>query len=538
MSFNKKIKFNTHDSFITIKKQNKKMKKFGLTLLTAFVGGAMALGAYKLIENKYADNMSFEDKQKVYYATSNHLTPAPTTVVSSAGAVDLTQAAAAVTPAVVYIRTTYANQADDQQSQMQKMFGDMFGQRGRPQMASGSGVIISPDGYIVTNNHVVEKAEKIDIVTNDHHNYSAKVIGTDPSTDLALIKIDGHDLPIVKLGNSDAVKVGEWVLAVGNPFKLTSTVTAGIVSAKGRGIGIIGSEDSQEENPFGRTRLRQQGRKTNSSIESFIQTDAAINPGNSGGALVNINGELIGINSAIASHTGSYEGYGFAIPVNLAKKVLNDIEKYGAVKRGYVGINYVDLSDADQVQVNDIKTDKTNGLYITNLLDGSGAKQAGLQSGDIITKVEGNTVYESSDLLERVGRLGPGDKINVTALRGNEEKNFTITLKADAPAPKLATSKSAEELYNKLGASFKSLTAAEKAKFRTHSGIVVTQVRDGGVFDNAEIPVGSVITSVNKQPVNTVEDIDRVLSNMNTSTIVFSGYYPDGSRLVLPFEVR
>jgi serine protease Do len=514
------------------------MKKFGLTLLTAFVGGAMALGAYKLIENKYADNMSFEDKQKVYYATSNHLTPAPTAAVSSTGAVDFTQAAAAVTPAVVYIRTTYANQADDQQSQMQKMFGDMFGQRSRPsgpQMASGSGVIISPDGYIVTNNHVVEKAEKIEIVTNDHRNFSAKVVGTDPSTDLALIKIDGHDLPIVKLGNSDAVKVGEWVLAVGNPFKLTSTVTAGIVSAKGRGIGIIGSEDNQDENPFGRTQYQSRQPKLNKAIESFIQTDAAINPGNSGGALVNTNGELIGINSAIASHTGSYEGYGFAIPINLAKKVLDDIEKYGAVKRGYVGISFAEL---DQDKAKDLKVDRTYGLYVSGVVPGGGAEQAGLKEGDIITKVEGNTVYESSDLQERVGRLRPGDKINVTALRGNDEKNFTVTLKADAPAPKLATSKSAEELYNKLGASFKSLTAAEKAKFRTHSGIVVTQVREGGVFDNAEIPVGSVITSVNKQPVNTVEDIDRVLSNMNTSTIVFSGYYPDGSRLVLPFEVR
>ena len=234
------------------------MKKFGLTLLTAFIGGAMALGAYKVIENKYAGNMNFEDKQKVYFA-SNHLT-SPNATVSSAGQVDFTEAAAAVTPAVVYIRTTYASSGqDDQQNQMQRMFGDMFGQRMRPQgpqMASGSGVIISPDGYIVTNNHVVEKADKIEVTTNDHRNFKAKVIGTDPNTDLALIKIEGTDLPIVKLGNSDAVKVGEWVLAVGNPFKLTSTVTAGIVSAKGRNIGIIGTEDDQNQNPFGRTQYQ------------------------------------------------------------------------------------------------------------------------------------------------------------------------------------------------------------------------------------------------------------------------------------------
>jgi serine protease Do len=299
------------------------MKRIGLTLLTAFVGGAMALGTYKLVEKKYADNMSIDEKQQVYFA-NNKLSSA---ITSSAGEVDFTQAAAAVTPAVVYIRTTYTNTAQNsQQDQLQQMFGDMFGQRmprqNTPQMASGSGVIISPDGYIVTNNHVVAKADKIDITLNDHRQFKAKVIGTDPNTDLALIKIDGANLPIVKLGNSDDARVGEWVLAVGNPFNLTSTVTAGIVSAKGRGIGIIGSEDNQDgdddANPFGRMRRQQQPAtpRLNKGIESFIQTDAAINPGNSGGALVNTKGELIGINSAIASHTGSYEGYGFAIPIN------------------------------------------------------------------------------------------------------------------------------------------------------------------------------------------------------------------------------
>src|ERR1700733_6146017 len=322
------------------------MKKFGLTLLTAFIGGAMALGSYKLLEDKYAGNMSFEDKQKVYLA-SNHFTPV-TSNLSSTGQPDFVQAAAEVTPAVVYIRTTYSSEgADNQQSQLQQMFGQMFGQQmpqQAPEMASGSGVIISPDGYIVTNNHVVDKAVKIEVVTNDHRDFKAKVIGTDPNTDLALIKIEGRDLPIVRLGNSDNVKVGEWVLAVGNPFRLTSTVTAGIVSAKGRNINIIGNEQNDEQqNPFGRTQYQQKP-KLNQAIESFIQTDAAINPGNSGGALVNANGELIGINSAIASHTGSYEGYGFAIPLNLSKKVLNDIEKYGAVKRGFIGVSFQELN--------------------------------------------------------------------------------------------------------------------------------------------------------------------------------------------------
>ena len=515
------------------------MKKFGLTLLTALVGGAMALGGYKLVENKYASKMSFEDQQKMIFA-SNRLSNPPS-ALSSAGQVDFTQAAAAVTPAVVYIRTTYSNQAqDDQQSQVQRMFGDMFGQRVRPQsgpqMASGSGVIISPDGYIVTNNHVVEKAEKIEITTNDHRNFKAKVIGTDPNTDLALIKIDGHDLPIVKLGNSDAVRVGEWVLAVGNPFKLTSTVTAGIVSAKGRGIGIIGTEEQQDsQSPFGRTQLQDQQPKTNKAIESFIQTDAAINPGNSGGALVNTNGELIGINSAIASHTGSYEGYGFAIPINLAKKVLDDIQKYGAVKRGFVGVSFKEL-DPDVAEA--LHTDKTVGLYVDQVVPNGGAAQAGLQHGDVISKVEGNTVYASSDLQERVGRLQPGDKVHLTVLRGNEEKNFTVTLKADAPAPKVAVTKSTEELFNKIGASFVPVNGAQKAKFHVVGGLVVTQVREGGLFDYTDVPVGSIVTDINKQPINSVPDIDRALSNLKNGMVTISGFYPDGTRLRSTIQVQ
>ena len=518
------------------------MKKFGLTLLTAFVGGAMALGAYKVIENNYSGNMSFEEKQKVYFA-SNHLTPpTSTTNLSSAGQVDFTEAAAAVTPAVVYIRTTYAAQTGgEDQSQLQQMFGDMFGQRMRPQsgvqMASGSGVIISPDGYIVTNNHVVDKAEKIEITTNDHQIFKAKVIGTDPNTDLALIKIDGHNLPIVKLGNSDAVKVGEWVLAVGNPFKLTSTVTAGIVSAKGRNINIIGNEDQDEnQSPFGRTRMQDAKPKLNKAIESFIQTDAAINPGNSGGALVNTNGELIGINSAIASHTGSYEGYGFAIPINLAKKVLDDIEKYGVVKRGYVGISFTAL-DPDVAER--LHTDKTSGLYVDQVITGGGAEQAGLQVGDIVKKVEGVNAYESSDLQERVGRLQPGDKVHLTILRGNDEKNFTVTLHSEPVVAKTPTvAKSTEELFNKIGASFVPLNATQKAKFHINAGVLVTQVRDGGLFDYTEVPVGSVITEINRQPIASVNDMDKALGNLQHGVLTISGYYPDGSRLRSTIQVQ
>ena len=508
------------------------MKKFGLTLLTAFVGGAMALGSYKLIENKYADNMSFEDRQKVYF-TSNPSAP----ITSSAGEVDFTQAAAAVTPAVVYIKVTYSNdQSDDKQSELQQMFGNMFGQQMRPQgvqQASGSGVIIAPDGYIVTNNHVVDKADKIVVNTNDHRTFQAKVIGTDPNTDLALIKIEATNLPIVKLGNSDDAKVGEWVLAVGNPFNLTSTVTAGIVSAKGRNIGIIGQEDNQDQNPFGRT--SNEAPRTNKSIESFIQTDAAINPGNSGGALVNTRGELIGINSAIASNNGAYEGYGFAIPINLAKKVLNDIEKYGAVKRGYVGVSFTELNPDVAEQ---LKTSVTNGLYVRELVPGGGAEQAGIKAGDVIVKVENNPVYESSDLQERVGELQPGDKVHLTVLRDGAEKSFTVTLKGDLPAAThtAATSKSAAELFNKLGASFMPVSKEQKAKYHVNAGIVVTQVRPGRLFDETEIPVGSVITSINRHQIASIADMDNAITNTRNGLLVISGIYPDGTSFSNTFQ--
>ncbi|WCT12218.1 trypsin-like peptidase domain-containing protein [Mucilaginibacter jinjuensis] len=517
------------------------MRKIGLTLLTAFVGGAMAIGTYKVFEDKTANSMSFEDRQKVYFASNKSAA-----ITSSAGEVDFTQAAAAVTPAVVYIRTTYsATASSGRDQQMEDLFGQMFGQRARPrssqpQMASGSGVIISPDGYIVTNNHVVEKADKITVALNDHRTYQAKVIGTDPNTDLALIKITATNLPIVKMGNSDDARVGEWVLAVGNPFNLTSTVTAGIISAKGRNIGIIGSDDNgddEDQNPFGPTRNQPATPKVNKAIESFIQTDAAINPGNSGGALVNTKGELIGINSAIASHTGSYEGYGFAIPINLAKKVLDDIEKYGSVKRGYIGVNFLELNEDAAERLN-IKT--TNGLYVNDLVAGGGAEQAGIRKGDIITKVDGTTIYESSDLQERVGRLQPGDKVKLTVLRDGSTKEIAVTLKGDAVAAKttVARTKSAEELYNKLGASFKPLSPQEKSKLHVSSGVVVTQVRAGGFFDETETPVGSVIISINKQPINGIADIDKAITNTHNGMVTITGVYPDGTSFNNTFQAQ
>jgi len=508
------------------------MKRIGLTILTAVLGGSLAFGAGNVTGYQYKDTTGSTNRRQINFESKTPIRSA----LSAAGETDFETAAAAVTPAVVYIRVTYATRENASQDQS----GDVFGQPMRPQgqeMASGSGVIISPDGYIVTNNHVVEKAAKIEITTNDHRNFIAKVIGTDPNTDLALIKINAADLPVVKIGNSDDVKVGEWVLAVGNPFNLASTVTAGIVSAKGRGIGIIGSQQDQEqqESPFGQMPVNHREPALNTGIESFIQTDAAINPGNSGGALVNTKGELIGINSAIASHTGSYEGYGFAIPINLAEKVLNDIEKYGAVKRGYVGVTYKEL---DQDAADALHISNTVGLYVDQVGAGTGAEQAGLQHGDIITKVDGKTVFESSDLQEPVARLHPGDSIDLTILRGNEVKNIRVTLTANAGnlAQRTASNISAADLYNKLGASFKPLTADQKSKFNINSGVMVTEVQPGLLFDSIQIPVGSVITAINKQQVNNTDDISNAISNLKDGNLLISGYYPDGTKFNNMFQ--
>jgi S1-C subfamily serine protease len=294
-------------------------------------------------------------------------------------------------------------------------------------------------------------------------------------------------------------------------------------------------------NPFGGRTRRPEQPKANTGIESFIQTDAAINPGNSGGALVNTKGELIGINSAIASRSGSYEGYGFAVPINLAKKVLNDIKEFGAVKRGFIGVQFSALN-ADRAK--ELNIDRNVGLYVAEVYKGSGAEQAGLAKGDIITKVEGNTVYESSDLQERVGRLQPGDKIRLTVLRDGAEKNFTVTLKADSGVPTdrtaaTAVPKSAAEVYNKLGGSFAPTNQTQKARLRINGGVVVTQVRPGGLLDLSYFEPGTVITSINRQPVNSRADIDKALSNIRGNRIVMGGYYADGERFNnLPIDLQ
>jgi Do/DeqQ family serine protease len=510
---------------------NRNVKRIGLLLLTATVGGAVAIGAYKILEPNSMSGMSLGERQKVYFANN------PSDFTSSTGAVDFVQAAAIVSPGVVHVRTTYnrsmaQNGGNDD---YRDMFEDFFGRRQRSApnpnapapMGKGSGVIVTSDGYIMTNNHVVEDAEKIEVILSDKRVLSAKVIGRDKNTDLALIKINANDLPIVKLGNSDNVKVGEWVLAVGYPLTLESTVTAGIVSAKSRQIGILAPEiDRRNYDP--------NNPPTNSSIESFIQTDAVINRGNSGGALVNTNGELIGINSAIASQSGTYEGYGFAIPVNLAKKVMDDFLKYGEVKRGYIGVTFQELNFDNAAQLG---TKEIDGLYVNSTVEGGAAAIAGLKKGDIIKKLNNIEITSSASLQEKIGTMRPGDKVSLTVLREGKMKSFNLTLKGDAGMKLANSGKEVTEVANSLGATFSTLNDATKKKYGVANGVVVTSITAGKVFDMYEIPKGTIITSINGKGVNNNDQVMAALKQ-NSSMVDLRGVTPDGSTFRVTFPIK
>ncbi|MFI5451179.1 trypsin-like peptidase domain-containing protein [Pedobacter sp. UC225_61] len=513
------------------------MKKIGLIVLAAFLGGAVAIGAYKLLERNN-DNFSLTEKQNMMFANNP-------IKIGSSGAVDFVQAAAAVSPAVVHIKTTYGNSSSDDNGGggMDDMLEQFFGNGGRrlrvPRAASGSGVILTADGYIVTNNHVVENADKIEVVLSNRRKVTAKVIGRDPNTDLALIKVDVNGLPFVKMGNSDNVQVGEWVLAVGFPLDLQTTVTAGIVSAKARNIGILNKNQQptrEEYEEYQRTGKMPE-RPANNSIESYIQTDAAINPGNSGGALVNANGELVGINSAIASETGRNEGYGFAIPVNLAKKILEDFKEYGVVKRGYIGVTFQSL-DADVAEKLNVK--EINGLYVSSVLPGGGAASAGIKEGDIIKKVEGVEIYDSPDLQEKVGRMRPGDKIALTVLKADgSTKNVSVILKPESNislASKSVENKATGATISKLGASFAPASPALKAKFGVKDGVVVTNVEQGKLFDYWDVSKGLLITKVNGKPVNNAADIEKALPTSPNGKTTISGFNENGGSYTISFN--
>jgi serine protease Do len=374
-----------------------------------------------------------------------------------------------------------------------------------PQMASGSGVIISTDGYIVTNNHVINESDNIQVVLNDKRTFTATVVGSDPNTDIALLKIDAKDLPTVVFGNSDELKVGEWVLAVGNPFNLTSTVTAGIVSAKARDINIISSD------------LR---------IEAFIQTDAAINPGNSGGALVNTKGELVGINTAIASQTGSYAGYGFAVPVSIVSKVVADIKQYGTVQRAVMGVSIRDIDD-DWAKEKKIK--RLEGVYVGGVTDRSAAMEAGIKEGDVITKIDNITVKSASELQEQVGRHRPGDKINVTYVRAEKEQTVNVTLRNRQGDTGVVKNKGIEAL----GASFEEVSDELKQKLRISGGVQIVGLQKSSLLSQAGVQKGLVILKINNKSVRKVSDVESIVNANNTAgeqdrALFITGIYPNG----------
>jgi serine protease Do len=443
---------------------------------------------------------------------------------SSGVQTDFTVAAEQSVNAVVHISVKSIQEVNSSMDIFQQFFGNQGQQipQKREQMGYGSGVIISSDGYIVTNNHVVNGAEEVTVTLNEQTDYKAKVVGTDPNTDIALIKIEAKNLPVIPFGNSDELKLGEWVLAVGNPLNLASTVTAGIVSAKARNLGIIDSE-RQQNNPF---RQRDTSQPNSMSLESFIQTDVADNPGNSGGAVVNLKGELVGINTAIMSPTGAYAGYSFAIPVNIVAKVVGDIKEFGSVQRAMLGVIIRNINTA---LANEKKIEVQDGVYVENVADRSGAREAGIEKGDIIKSINGKKVKTSSELQAIVGMFHPSDEISVVVLRDGKEKKIQVKLRN--------TQGGTETLKNggieTLGAAFKELTPEQKKTFNIGSGVQVSGIVDGK-FKQAGIPKGFIILKVNNVRIESVEQLEAMIEEVqknvdqDNSVLFILGIMPNG----------
>lgn len=492
------------------------MKRFGTLILAAVLGSLSTLTAYEWLDK--TDNPDV----KLDYINGTPATKAAYHVNEDGEVVplDFTVTAAKVTPAVVHIRSTQSHTARTPNQQyfdpFREFFGPDFGPRmeNRPSQSSGSGVIINENGYIVTNNHVVQNADIVEVTLYDNRTFKAEVIGTDPDTDIALIKVEQNGLPYLSFVNSDESKVGQWVLAVGNPFNLNSTVTAGIISAKGRNINIINQNQNAEE---GRT-----------AIESFIQTDAAINPGNSGGALVDLQGGLLGINTAIASPTGAYAGYGFAVPSNIVSKIVEDLLKFGAVQRGWLGVQVASVT-SDLVKEHDLQT--TTGAFISDFAkEESAARQAGIQKNDVIVKIDDTPIRSSTALIEHIGRHRPGDKISVTVNRKGKEITIPVVLKNREGS---TTVIKAEERsgYAALGLEVENVDPATLKKLDLKNGVKVKALGNGKLSRFTDMREGFIITKVNDMPVKSVKEFNDIIKNKKEGEIVtLSGTYEDFPR--------
>ncbi|MFK1848985.1 trypsin-like peptidase domain-containing protein [Bacteroides fragilis] len=496
----------------------------GIGAVVLLSAGVAGVTTYTMLKPENRDSLSFNEQFR-----QNPGARLAAYDAINAQPVDLTQAAENSLHAVVHIKST--QQAKEQtvtvRDPFAEMFGDIFGNGGRqqrrvqtqPRVGFGSGVIISKDGYIVTNNHVIDGADEIIVKLNDNREFKGRMIGTDPNSDLALVKIEGDDFPTIPVGDSDALKVGEWVLAVGNPFNLTSTVTAGIVSAKARTLGVYGI----------------------GGVESFIQTDAAINQGNSGGALVNAKGELVGINAVLSSPTGAYAGYGFAIPTSVMTKVVSDLKQYGTVQRALLGIKGTSLA-GDGDMMSDQPIDKSgatlsdkrkefgvvDGVWVREIVDGGSAAGSDIKVDDVIIGIDGKKVQNFADLQEAIAQHRPGDKVTVKVMRDKKEKNINITLKNEQGTTKIVKDAGMEIL----GAAFKELPDDLKKQLNLGYGLQVTGVTSGKMAD-AGVRKGFIILKANDQPMRKVSDLEEVMKAAVKSpnqVLFLTGVFPSGKR--------
>ena len=490
-------------------KKATKIVAYSIVLICCCVGASVITTN---LVNKKNNKVVYVSEQGAPYTT---LSQASMPSAGKLQPVDLTDAAEKTVHGVVHIKSTVKSRTQTYQ-EIPDIFDYMFGARPRqrqyrtePQVGYGSGVILTKDGYIVTNNHVIEKADEIQVTLNDNRVFTATLVGADSNTDLALIKIEGDEFPVVPMGDSDELKLGEWVLAVGNPFNLTSSVTAGVVSAKSRKIGIYEGGES---------------------IESFIQTDAAINMGNSGGALVNVRGELVGINAALESPTGTYAGYGFAIPTTIVKKVVTDLKEYGTVQRAMIGIMGGDVLQMrqDERNKNIDFGDVIDGVYVSDVVDGGGALAAGIKQGDIITAINGKKIKTMNELQETIVQYRPGDKVTVTLIRDKKEKQFDVELKNSRGNTEIVKDADMEVL----GAVFQEVPEETRRQLNIGYGVQVGNVKNG-LMKDAGIQRGFIILKINNRQIKTADEVEQIYKEAASSpdqVLFISGVYPTGRR--------